>query len=266
MGSAYLGLAGIAGLAAMAFSAFRGWLRRRRGFLPSALVAVAWILADSVVGGLNGLWGTAGFVWFRATNRHSIWILALVLLWSVTRLSRARWTRQRAASILAAALVGALALADQCPPRTPSAEIGAVRSTMASDRTFVESLEAALPRDAMLFVLPVLDFPEGPRVLRATDYEPLRLYLFSSRLRLSYGGDKGRPREEWQGRVEELPPEAMAAALESRGFAGLVLNRKAYEDGGEGLRQALASGGRREGWQSPDHDFLFLRLLPAQVQ
>ena len=266
MGSAYLGLAGIAGLAAMAFSAFRGWLRRRRGFLPSALVAVAWILADSVVGGLNGLWGTAGFVWFRATNRHSIWILALVLLWSVTRLSRVRWTRQRAASILAAALVGALALADQCPPWTPTAEISAVRSTMASDRTFVQSLEGALPSDAMLFVLPVLDFPEGPRVLRATDYEPLRLYLFSSRLRLSYGGDKGRPREEWQRRVEELPPEAMAAALESRGFDGLILNRKAYEDGGEGLRQALASGGRREGWQSPDRDFLFLRLLPAQVQ
>jgi len=266
MGSAYLGLGGIAGLAAMAFSAFRGWLRRKPGFLPSALVAVAWILADSVVGGLNGLWGTAGFVWFRATNRYSIWILALVLLWSVTRVSRASWTRRRVASILAAALVGALALADQCPPWTPTAEIAAVRSTMASDRTFVQSLEGALPGDAMLFVLPVLDFPEGPRVLRATDYEPLRLYLFSSRLRLSYGGDKGRPREEWQRHVEALPPEAMAAALESRGFAGLVLNRKAYEDEGEGLRAALASRGRGDAWQSPDRDFLFIRLLPAPAR
>ena len=83
----------------------------------------------------------------------------------------------------------------------------------------------------MLFQLPVVDFPEGPRILEATDYEHLRPYLHATRLRFSYGSDKGRPREAWQRRAEALEPEAMADALERIGFAGLLVNRKAYEDG-----------------------------------
>ncbi len=216
MGSAHLGLAGLLGLLGMCFSAFRGLLRRRRGPMPAALLAIFWILAYSVVGGLNGLLGTLGFVWFRATNRYSVWILALGLLWSVD-----------------------------------------------SDRAFVRSLEASLPSGAMVFMLPVVDYPEGARVRKALDYEHLRLYLFAERLRFSYGSDKGRPREEWQRRIEELPPEQMASELEGFGFAGLILNRKAYEDGGEALRLALAAEGRGEAFSSPDRDFLFVRLRPG---
>jgi len=263
MGSAYLGLAGIAGLAWMCLSSFRGYLQKRRGFLPGALIAVAWIFAYSVVGGLNGLLGALGFAWFRGTNRYSVWMLALVLLWSAGRLSRARWTQRRGWSLLAAALAAGLALGDQFPPGSPAAQVAEARRTMASDRTFALSLEATLPPGSMVFMLPVVDFPEGPRVRKATDYEHLRPYLFTTHLRFSYGSDKGRPREEWQRRVEELPPEAMAAALEGFGFVGLIVNRKAYEDRGDALRLALAASGRPEAWESPDRDFLFVRLRPA---
>jgi hypothetical protein len=262
MGSAYLGLAGLLGLLGMCVSAFRGHLQRRRGAVPPVLLALAWILAYSVVGGMNGLLGTLGFVWFRATSRYSIWILALVLLWSVGRLSRAPFARRRGWSVLAAALATGVALLDQRPPGSPAAQVAEARRTIDSDRAFVRSLEAALPAGAMLFMLPVVDYPEGARVRKAVDYEHLRPYLFADRLRFSYGSDKGRPREEWQRRVEELPPEHMASELEGFGFAGLILNRKAYEDGGEGLRLALAAGGREEGFLSPDRDFLFVRLQP----
>jgi hypothetical protein len=215
-----------------------------------------------MVGGLNGLLGALGFSWFRGTNRYSIWILALVLLWSVGRVSRAPWTRRRGWSVLAAVLVTGVALRDQFPRSGPATQVAAVGRTLASDRTFTRSLEATLPPEAMLFMLPVVDFPEGPRVRKATDYEHFRPYLFSTRLRYSYGSDKGRPREEWQRGMEELAPEAMAAALEGYGFAGLIVNRKAYEDGGDELRRALAASGRLEAWESPDRDFLFVRLQP----
>jgi hypothetical protein len=263
MGSAYLGLAGLMGLLAMCLSAFRGHRQRRRGYVPAALLALAWILAYSVVGGLNGLLGTLGFVWFRATNRYSVWILALVLLWSVGRLSRAPFARRRGLSVAAAALATGVALLDQRPPGSPAAQVAEARQRIDSDQAFVRSLEASLPPGAMVFMLPVVDHPEGARVRKATDYEHLRPYLFADRLRFSYGSDKGRPREEWQRRIEELPPEAMASELEGFGFAGLILNRKAYEDGGEALRLALATGGRGEGLSSPDGDFLFVRLRPS---
>jgi hypothetical protein len=262
MGSAYLGVVGLLGLLGMCLSAVRGHLQRKRGYLPPALLALAWILAFSVVGGLNGLLGALGFVWFRATNRYSVWILALVLLWSVGRLSRAPFARRRGLSLLVAALATGMALLDQRPPGDPTTQVAQARRMMASDETFVRSLEASLPPGAMVFMLPVVDYPEGARVRKATDYEHLRPYLFADRLRFSYGSDKGRPREEWQHRVEELRPEEMASELEGFGFAGLILNRKAYEDGGEPLRLALAAGGRGEGLSSPDGDFLFVRLKP----
>ena len=134
---------------------------------------------------------------------------------------------------------------------------------MGSDRVFVRSLEATLPPRAMVFMLPVVECPEGDRVRKATDYENFRPYLFSGDLRFSYGSDKGRPREAWQRRVEALEPEAMADALERMGFAGLVVNRKAYEDGARELRDRLAATGRLEAVESPDNDFLFVRLRPA---
>lgn len=264
MGPGYLGLAGIVALGALAIAALRtslGGSRPRR--VPPAALGIAWILAWSVVGGLNGLAGLAGFVWLRAAGRNSIWILALVLLWGVLAVSRTSLARRRAVSVAGAILVGALTLADQLPPRTSPAVIRESRARLASDEGFARSLEAALPFGAMLFQLPVVDFPEGRQILGAADYEHLRPYLHSRGLRFSYGSDKGRPREAWQRRAEALQPAAMAQALERMGFAGIVANRKAYEDAARGLRESLAESGRLEAWESADHDFLFVRLRPA---
>ena len=111
--------------------------------MPGALLAVAWILAYSVVGGWNGLLGALGFTWFRGTNRYSVWILALVLLWTVGRLSRAPWAGRRTASLAAAALATGIAFADQCPPWTPAAQVAEARKSMASDQRL-----RAVPRDA----------------------------------------------------------------------------------------------------------------------
>jgi len=263
MGAAYLGLAGVATLVALALATLGASLGRRPRRVPAAALAVAWILAWSVVGGLNGLAGLAGFVWLRAASRNSIWILALVLLWGVLAVSRTALARRRGSSVAAAAVVGALTLADQLPPRTSPAAIREVRDRVASDSGFAQSLEAALPDGAMLFQLPVVDFPEGRAILAAGDYEHLRPYLHAQRLRFSYGSDKGRPREAWQRRAEALEPAAMADALERMGFAGLVVNRRAYEDEARGLRESLATSGRLEAWESADHDFLFVRLRPA---
>jgi hypothetical protein len=226
-------------------------------------LAVTWILAYSVVGGVNGLIGLTGFVWLRATSRNSIWILALVLLWGVLAISRTALARRRTASVVAAAVAVSLTLADQLPPRTRAAAIREVGGRVASDGAFTRSLEAALPEGAMLFQLPVVDFPEGQRVLAASDYEHLRPYLHAKRLRFSYGSDKGRRQDAWQRRVERLEPARMAEALERMGFAGIVVNRKAYPDGAQELREALAAAGRPEAWESLDRDFLFVRLAPG---
>jgi phosphoglycerol transferase len=263
MGSAYLGLAGVLSLLALAAVAAAGYLRRPRGFAPAPFLAVAFVLAVSVVGGLNSVLGTLGFVWFRATNRYSIWILVLVLLWAVLAISRSALASRRKLSVAAAAVAVVVVVTDEVPPRTSADAIREVAARVASDAAFVRSLEAALLPGAMLFQLPVVDFPEGPRVNRATDYEHLRPYLHSRQLRFSYGSDKGRASDAWQHRAAALEPEALAEALERIGFAGLLVNRKGYEDGARELQERLAASGRLEAWNSPDGDFLFVRLRPS---
>ena len=79
---------------------------------------------------------------------------------------------------------------------------------------------------------------------------------------MSYGSDRA-PREAWQRRVESLEPAAMADALERIGFSGVVINRQAYPDAAEELRDALAAAGRVESFESADRDFVFVRLRPA---
>ena len=262
LGSVYLGLGGVLALLALAGTSARAALARPRRPVPGPALALAWTFAYSVVGGVNGLVGLTGFVWLRAAQRNSAWILALVLLWAMVAVSR-RIAGRRALSVTAAAIALGLTLVDQLPPRTSLAAIRETGWRLASDAAFAQSLEARLPAGSMLFQLPVVDFPEGRPVLGASDYEHLRPYLHATRLRFSYGSDKGRPRDAWQRRVEALEPAAMAAALERIGFAGMVVNAKAYADRGEELRTALADSGRAEAWESPDRDFLFVRLHEA---
>lgn len=262
MGSAYLGLAGVLSLLGLAAAATAAYLQRPKRYVPAPFLAVAFVLAVSVVGGLNAVLGTLGIVWFRATNRYSVWILTVVLLWAVLAISRSALARRRKRSVTAAAMAAVLVVADQVP-RTSADAIREVAARVASDAAFARSLEATLPPGAMLFQLPVVDFPEGPRVNRATDYEHFRPYLHSRHLRFSYGSDKGRAADAWQHRAAALEPEALAEALERIGFAGLLVNRKGYEDGARELRERLAASGRVEAWESADGDFLFVRLRPA---
>jgi hypothetical protein len=263
-GGAYLGLAGLLGLgwlaAASAASALKG---RRRALGP--LAAIGWVLLYSVVGGVNTLMGVLGFVWLRATTRYAAWILVLALLALVVRLSRASaaWSRpRRAVAVLG---LGVLVLADLVPRADLRERDAAIRAAVASDRRTVAEVEATLPAHAMVFQLPVMTTPESPRIHRLPGYEHYRPYVFSSRLRFSYGADKGRPREAWQ---LEMPEDAsgLVGALESRGFSGLLVDRRGYPDRGEGLLAALGGAGRPARTESPDGTLVFIPLSPAPPQ
>lgn len=243
IGSAYLGLAAIAGLAYLVAGPVAALVRRRRVFLAPALGAVVWILAFSVAGGVNGVLGSLGVMLFRGTNRYSIWLMALALLFLAGRLSRTAWNRG-GPGLVAPALLALLALADQTPGLIQPGSAAAQSLAMERDRAFAERMEASLPGRPMVFMLPVLDFPEGGSIRQMGDYEHFRPYLFTSRVRYSYGTDKGRSREEWQRRVEAMLPSKMVDRLEGYGFSGVVVDRRAYADGGHNLLSGFADAGR----------------------
>ncbi len=256
-GSPYLGIVGVVALLWLGWLTVTRLLRRPAQPPPPAAAAVAWIVAFSMLGGANGLLGTLGFVWLRGTNRFSIWIRALALLFLVTR----RLPRGRA-GLLAAGLAAVLVVADQVPRRTSRDEILRTRLAVAADRQFVAALEDSLPRRAMLFMMPLIEFPEGRPVLGASEYDHLRPYLHSRALRFSYGTDKGRPRETWQLDVAALPVPQMLLALEGCGFDGILLNRRGYPANGEGMLADMREAGRYVRAAHAAGDYVLVRLHP----
>jgi phosphoglycerol transferase len=259
----YLGLAGIIGLLWMGISYAGSAIAARRTQTPVELAQTLWLLMYSVIGGVNGLIGFAGIMLFRCTNRYSIFILALALLFLVKRLTHLsrRWDWRVVA--FGAALAVAVICWDQLPPRIDAASIAVTERAIASDRVFVQTMQRALKPNAMIFQLPVMRFPESWPINEMGDYEHLRPYLYSEHLHYSYGSDKGRLTDEWQARTERLPPAEMVAALERLGFSAIYINRKGYPDHGAELLNAMAAAGYHSVLESPMGDLVCVPLQPS---
>jgi hypothetical protein len=95
------------------------------------------------------------------------------------------------------------------------------------------------------------------------DYEHFRLFLGTRSLRFSYGVPGGTSAHGLQERTAALPPVEMAATLEDWGFAGLLIDRRAYPDRGDALLGALAAAGRPVAALGARPELAFVRLNPS---
>jgi len=144
-----------------------------------------------------------------------------------------------------------------------------IKERVIADKALVSSLEEHLGEGAMIYMLPAVPFPEpfsgrGARQLDYFYYNSMRPFLYSTKLRYSYGSNKGRQGADWQLDVQELPAGEMAARLESYGFSGILLDRKDYNDGGaQRLKELAEAGWPVEFEQGVDNEWVFIRLTPA---
>jgi hypothetical protein len=263
--SPYLGIVGMAGLLWMTGEFL--WLLIKPGNrgnrVPAHFLQSGWILAYSVIGGINCLIALGGFYLFRSTNRYSIFISGLCMFFIVSRM--AMLTRQWQPGARWAAAIGILVLGllDQLPKTTTRAETLEMKRRVENDAAFCSVMENALPKGGMVFELPVIPFPEGGPVRTMDEYEPLRPFFFTKAVRFSYGSNKGRPREDWQFIVEKMPPPEMVSTLERYGFSGIYLNRRGFADRAEGLLKNLAAIGKTNIVEDAEHEQVCVVLNPS---
>lgn len=115
-----------------------------------------------------------------------------------------------------------------------------LKSDFRHDAEFVNKIQSAFPEGAMIFQLPVVAFPENPRVQRLNDYDLGKGYLHSTRLRWSYGAIKGRENDAWQRWVTAKPVPEMVGTLAQAGFGGIYVDRFGYADSGAKVETDLA--------------------------
>jgi phosphoglycerol transferase len=202
---------------------------------------------------------------FRGGCRYSIVILAITLLWAARRLSvmqavteaahpdvttKGLWTAGAVAACL-------LILWDQVPRAPTADETATIARQVEADREFTEKMESALPDAAMVFQLPVIDFPESP-IPGVPPYDHFRPYLYSKNLRYSFGSMKGREREKWQAAAQALMFQGATLNQESQriqfntanfaravdelkklGFSAIYANRNGFPDKAKGLEDVL---------------------------
>ena len=248
MFSPYLGVIGLCALVWLAIEFVLHVLNLRKvpRRLPSHAPLCLWVILFSAVGGLNCLLGLVfGLMYFRGSNRFSIFISAIVLFFLVSRMSLLvrRWSR--AASYALAAGVAGVGLLDQLPPPSKEAT-AAIALAVQNDQAFCQTLEDTLPPGAMIFQLPLMNFIDGDPIGGMGSYEHVRPYLWTKHLRFSFGSVQGRRREDWQEQIAAMPIAQAAQALERLGFAGLYFNRKAYTDGADAMLKELANHGRAQ--------------------
>ena len=257
--SSYLGMIGLAALGWLVAASLR---RTVRGTLPPLeAFLILWIILYANVGGLNSVVGMLGFDLFRTTSRYSIFILCLVLLYAIRRLS-ALPPIPRAAAYPAAVLLVVVAWWDQAPPTTTQADLDSIAAAVASDRDFTREMERRLPAHAMVFQIPIMAYPEtgAPNV---PPYNHFRPYLFSRDLRFSYGSEKGRPEADWQNALVNVPLTEGIPLLESYGFAAVYINLDSTNDRGAAVLAAFRAQGYTDSFESERHDLACVLIHPS---
>lgn len=219
------------------------------------------VLTLGLAGGVNYLIGAIGFYFIRATNRYSILLSAISLLFLCQKLSSKRLGWWRLSLVLMILLLG---IWDQMPISAykPTQEHQAEIQNYLKDKEIFQRMERDLPVGAMVFQLPVHFYPEHGMVHEMGDYEHFRPYLQTEHLRFSYGTIKGRNDTWWQYEIEKMPPALMVEELERLGFSVILINRKAYSDHTEDLVSNMARAGYHP-WFN-EGDFIAYRLKPSE--
>ncbi len=188
----------------------------------------------ATMGGFGSLFSFLATPWIRGYNRISIYIAflsftAVLLLLEVARqklqsYSYGKW-------LYYPALIGLLTLGifDQTTP-AQMPDYAALKKSFADRKAYVDSLEAALPRGAMIFQLPYVAYPESAGYCATEGYDSLVLYLHSKTLRWSFGSVRGREGDSLAVMLSTLPPKPMLEKVIQAGYQGLLIDRRAYKD------------------------------------
>ena len=208
----------------------------------SVLNLAAVLLAT--IGGFGSLFALLVWAQIRGYNRITVYIaffslfaLCLLLDYGAQRYSQQRWQRM-SFPILLSVILG-LGLVDILGAFHLRNREG-VEEHFTNDRDFVKAIEAQLLPQAMIFQLPYAPFPESRGAHRMEDYDHVRGYFHSNRLRWSFGAMKGRPADLWQQSIAAQPVSEMLESLAKAGFSGIYVDRFGYEDQGRKIEAELA--------------------------
>ncbi len=258
-------------MGSLGFLALLGWVMLRaradnpRGDLRRSLAVLNLsALLLGTLGGFGALFARLISPQVRTYCRINVIIGFLALFAFVLLLERVG-RRRRWLGAVAAAIALAAGLFDQVTPAAMRAYAD-VKTEYQNDDRFVRDIEASLPRNAMVFELPFLPFPEIKPPGQMAPYDPLRGYIHSRTLRWSYPVMRGRADDIWTSSVSAEKPARIVDELGVVGFGGILIDRNGYADRGAALEGALAHILEEQPYVNPSQEMSFFNLEPYKAR
>ncbi len=107
-----------------------------------------------------------------------------------------------------------------------------------NDKKFIRKIEHILPPESMIFQLPYIYFPEGPRG-QINSYAHFKGPLHSHSLKWSFGAMRGGEVDRWQEKISQSPVPEMIHELVKQGFTGLYIDKFGYLDEARAITEQL---------------------------
>ena len=224
------------------------------------------------IGGFAALFSLLISPQIRAPNRISPFIAFFSLLAATFLVDRGyKWLERHKKHLLGAVFVSALLVIGVLDQTTTTfffiPEYKKIEVEYRSDAEFVGRIESSLPNGAMVFQLPYMTFPEhGPLHRMTQDFEHVKPYLHSTKLRWSYGAISTDPNDRWQRAVVLKPVPEFIDEIVANGFSGVYINRNGYADGAASLEAQLKTVLRDSPITNRDGTLLFFSLANYRSQ
>jgi phosphoglycerol transferase len=192
------------------------------------------------VGGFGVLFNLFVSPDIRAYNRISPFIAFFSLLAVVMTIDRLFRSPRACRAVATVILVVGVADQGQATRRV-NERYAAIASEVADLRMLVDTLERALPVDAMVFQLPVRAYMSESDFGRMKQYDQFKPYLLSKALRFSYPAFSNE-QVRWQRAMIGLDMPTLASRLAAQNFSAVLVDRYGYEDQGTAVIAGLRRG------------------------
>ena len=186
----------------------------------------------TTVGGFSSLFAMLVSTSIRGWNRISIYIafLSIIAFMLVLDFGIAKYvktTLQTRVKIFLTLGILFLGLYDQTVKPCLTC-IEGNRIQYENDRNFILEIEKILPKNAAVFQLPYVAFPENEKVNNIGSYDQLRANIHSFNLNWNFGNMRGREGDWFYRKLSLMPINQQLTIARAIGFSGIFINKNGY--------------------------------------
>lgn len=183
------------------------------------------------IGGFNIFVGMIFSTVIRAYNRLSVFIAAFstmtaaLVLQNLYKKAEKKGKKSQTAFFILLSFLLVFGLLDQTPPFDSRRYQENLRYD-SNTRGLVQQIQACVPEDSMIFMLPILT--DGFYAYQMRNYEQQWPALYSDTLRWSTSKAVGVKNKRWKECLRNMETEEMLEQVSAAGFAGIWLDENGY--------------------------------------